>query len=72
MLTLDDVTFDGLEGTIGSGLHFDDRLYNNMTKLIIKNSIFRNLRGWCGAAMYINNVEDVSITNTVFENNSVP
>ncbi len=43
-----------------------------MTQITISNSKFKNLRGWCGAALYINNIEYVSITSTLFENNSVP
>jgi len=60
------VKFANIEGTIGGGLHIDDINYHKNTKLIIEDSEFTSLIGWCGAALYINNVEYVSIINTLF------
>ena len=65
-LFLDNVTFDGITGTMGSGLYLNDVNYDRTSSLTVKNSRFLNLRGWCGAALYINNVEYVSIINTLF------
>jgi len=64
--------FSNLQGTFGSGLYYKDEKFSNLTNLTLRNSFFQNLTGWCGAAVYISNVENVEITNTLFKNNSVP
>ncbi len=72
---IDGVTIKGFSGTFGPGVYIKDSLSwkekfskGSNQVLLVKNSIFQDLKGWGGGALFIKDIENVTILNSTFIN----
>jgi len=55
------VTWELLYGTRGSGLCIHNDFSSDTTSLSISNSIFKNITSWYGGALYLCEIQNITI-----------
>jgi len=55
------VTWELLYGTRGSGLLIANDFSSFATSLFIRNSIFKNITSWFGGALFLSEIQNITI-----------